>query len=71
MSPKQNAESPAQHSADMKRGGDLQQIRDALRRLRFGSIKVIVQEGVVVQVDRTVKTRLQRPNVAAGGNCSC
>jgi hypothetical protein len=39
---------------------ELQQIRDALRGLRFGSINVVVQDGVVVQIDRTEKRRLLR-----------
>lgn len=33
-------------------------ILDALRGLRFGSIVVTVQDGVVVQIDRTEKRRL-------------
>ncbi len=39
----------------------LEQIRDALRGLRFGSLTIQVQDGVVVQIDRTEKRRLQRP----------
>ena len=38
----------------------LERIRDALRGLRFGTVTVIVQDGVVVQVDRTEKLRLVR-----------
>jgi hypothetical protein len=33
-------------------------IRDALRGLRFGNVNVIVQDGVIVQIDRTEKRRL-------------
>ena len=43
----------------------LEQIGDALRGLKFGSVNVIVQDGVVVQIDRTEKVRLRsssRPN---------
>lgn len=36
----------------------LVQIVDALRGLRFGSVVVTVQDGVVVQIDRTEKRRL-------------
>jgi len=39
-----------------------QQIREALRGLRYGTVNVIVQDGVVVQIDRTEKRRL-RSNV--------
>ena len=38
----------------------LDRIRDALRGLRFGSVNIIVQDGVVVQVERTEKLRLLR-----------
>ena len=38
----------------------LDRIGDALRGLRFGAVTVIVQDGVVVQVDRTEKLRLVR-----------
>lgn len=38
----------------------LQEILQALRRLRFGSIEVIVQDGQVVQIDTTEKRRLDR-----------
>jgi hypothetical protein len=70
MSSKTPTESRTSQLTNMKSGGDLQQIREALRKMRFGSVKVFVQDGVVVQVERTVKTRLQRPHVAAHGNCS-
>jgi hypothetical protein len=39
----------------------LTQIRGVLQGLRFGSVTIIVQDGVVVQIDRTEKRRLQ-PN---------
>ncbi len=37
----------------------LEQIESALRGIRFGSVNVIVQDGVVVQIDRTEKYRLR------------
>ncbi len=44
---------------DTQRGGEvLDRIGDALRGLRFGTVTVIVQDGVVVQVDRTERLRL-------------
>jgi hypothetical protein len=36
----------------------LEQIRDALRGLRYGQVTIIVQDGVVVQIDRTERKRL-------------
>lgn len=38
----------------------MQQIRDALRGLRFGNVSIIVQDGVVIQIDRTEKRRVRR-----------
>jgi hypothetical protein len=34
-------------------------IRDALRGLRFGTVSIVVQDGLVVQIDRTEKRRLR------------
>lgn len=39
--------------------GVLLQIRDALHGLRYGSVNVIVQDGFVLQIDRTEKKRLR------------
>ena len=43
---------------DSHTGVALDRIREALRGLRFGTVSVIVQDGVVVQVERTEKLRL-------------
>ena len=40
---------------------EVQEIREALEGLQFGSITVIVQDGIVVQIDRTEKVRLVKP----------
>lgn len=37
----------------------LEQIEGALRGLKFGNVNVIVQDGVVIQIDRTEKLRLR------------
>ena len=36
----------------------LRRIGDALQGLRYGSVLAIVQDGAVVQIERTEKTRL-------------
>jgi hypothetical protein len=41
-------------------GGALGRIESALRGLEFGTVTAVVQNGVVVQVERTEKVRLQR-----------
>jgi hypothetical protein len=38
----------------------LSKVRDALSGLRYGAVTVVVQDGVVVQVERTEKVRLER-----------
>jgi len=38
----------------------LQQVEQALRGLEFGTVTVIVQDGVPIQVERTEKRRLKR-----------
>ena len=35
-------------------------IRASLRGLRYGVVTIIVQDGVIVQIERTEKTRLHR-----------
>lgn len=37
----------------------LAQIRESLHGLRFGSVNIIVQDGVIIQIDRTEKRRLR------------
>jgi hypothetical protein len=39
----------------------LERIGAALRGLKYGTVTVVVQDGVVVQVERTEKVRLERP----------
>jgi hypothetical protein len=35
-------------------------VRDALRGLEYGEISVIVQDGVVIQIERTERKRIRR-----------
>lgn len=44
---------------DAEREQEIAHIREALRGLRFGAVHVIVQDGVVVQIDRTEKRRVR------------
>lgn len=43
---------------DLRREIALDQIRKALDDLHYGSLTVVVQDGVVIQIDRTSKDRL-------------
>ena len=47
-------------AVDDHRDAELRQIQDALRGLKYGAVSIIVQDGVVVQIDRTEKRRLRR-----------
>jgi hypothetical protein len=38
---------------------EINQIRESLRGLRYGSVNIIVQDGVIIQIDRTEKRRLR------------
>jgi hypothetical protein len=42
----------------------LDEVRASLQNLRFGSVTIIVQDGVIIQIDRTEKRRLQQPHRA-------
>ena len=57
------------HRPDADRDSELQQIREALAGLKFGSVTIVVQDGVIVQIDRTEKKRLQRRGLTNGA-CS-
>jgi len=35
-------------------------VRDALRSIRYGAVTLVVQDGVVIQVDKSEKIRLGR-----------
>jgi hypothetical protein len=47
-------------SARVRDDMSLDRIREALRALRFGTVTITVHDGVVVQVDRTERIRLDR-----------
>ena len=38
----------------------LAQVQDALRGLQYGEISIFVQDGVVIQIERLERKRLQR-----------
>lgn len=45
---------------EARQDGALGRIESALRGLEFGTVTAVVQNGVIVQVERTEKVRLQR-----------
>jgi hypothetical protein len=55
------AESPPPPTPKTNLRWTWQHLENALRDLQFGSITLIVQDGIVVQVERTERKRYQRP----------
>ncbi len=48
-------------------GDELEQVlREALRTISFGSITLIIQDGKVIQVDKSEKVRLKKPDFIDG-----
>jgi len=37
------------------------QVREALRTIRFGTVTLVIQDGHIVQIDKSEKIRLKRP----------
>ena len=38
---------------------DLEPIRTAIRGIRFGEVRIVIQDGVVIQIDRMEKKRIR------------
>ena len=71
MSQSESSEAVVQEpAADDSREREIAQIRDALRGLKFGAVNIVVQDGVVVQIDRTEKRRLRKPGSASENSTS-
>ena len=42
------------------------QLRKALRSIRFGTVTLVIQDGHVIQIDKSEKIRLKRPGYIDG-----
>ena len=51
---------PQAHESDRGHKVVLRYVEEALRGLQYGALTIIVQDGVVVQVERTERRRFQR-----------
>jgi hypothetical protein len=38
---------------------DLEPIRAAIKGIRFGEVRIVIQDGVVIQIDRVEKQRIR------------
>ena len=54
-------------ASDNRRDIGLEEIRRALDGLQYGCVTVVVQDGVVVQIDRTSKSRPDYSIKVSGG----
>lgn len=53
-------ETPPEGAGPARLDNTLEHVRQALRGLQFGEVSIIVQDGVVVQVDRIERKRFRR-----------
>lgn len=51
---------PRAEGDDTRADDAVQRIVEALRGLRYGQVSIIVQDGVVIQIERTERMRLRR-----------
>ena len=58
---------PAAPQRDASGDYILDEVRASLRNLRYGSVTIIVQDGVIIQIDRMEKRRLQSRRASHGG----
>ena len=49
----------AGRAAESAESGQLDQIRMAIKGIRYGEVRVVIQDGVVVQIERLEKQRLR------------
>jgi hypothetical protein len=43
----------------LDRDNELEQIRKAVKGIRFGEVRVIIQDGLIVQIERVEKQRIR------------
>lgn len=53
---------------DRPTSDELKQIAHSLSGLRFGSVTIVVQDGVIIQIDRTEKRRIRSRAAAETNN---
>lgn len=47
---------------------EFDQVRQSLQGLLFGSVSIVIQDGVIVQIDRTEKRRLRGSELNGNGS---
>jgi hypothetical protein len=56
-----DASNPSASAKPPENAQSLRLVEEALRGLRYGTVTVVVQDGVIVQVERTERKRLTSP----------
>lgn len=56
---------PAAAGRNLPTDEELREISASLRGLRYGSVSIVVQDGVIIQIDRVEKRRLRNRRDAA------
>lgn len=59
MSAKRATNEPVEPEVRQPRDSAIEHVAAALRGLQYGVVSVIVQDGVVIQIERTERTRLR------------
>ena len=59
MSAKRTTNPPGASETRQLRDNAIEHVAAALRGLQYGVVSVIVQDGVVIQIERTERTRLR------------
>jgi hypothetical protein len=49
---------------------EIREIAASLRGLRYGSVNIVIQDGVIIQIDRTEKKRLRSRRESSDGGQS-
>lgn len=61
MSRKTVSDRGNERATDPSRDGEIgmEQVRVAVKTIRYGEVRVVIQDGVIVQIDRIEKQRLR------------
>ncbi len=59
MNQESNASTAVAGSRSLPTDDELREISASLRGMRYGSVNIVVQDGVIIQIDRTEKKRLR------------
>ena len=56
---------PGANATRLPTEDELREVAASLRGMRFGSVTIVVQDGVIIQIDKTEKRRLRNRREAS------